>query len=97
MIVIKIIINIQNKRKMAKVKTLFFFKKFKLQCNTLPNVAKPSTIQIKKCQKKVLPYDNEIFSKQKNPFLNENKRLAASLNTKTIDILNTRYMIKLYI
>lgn len=97
MIVIKIIINIQNKRKMAKMKTLFFFKKFKLQCNTLPNVAKPSTILIKKCQKKVLPYDNEIFSKQKNPFLNENKRLAASLNTKTIDILNTRYMIKLYI
>lgn len=97
MIVIRIIINIQTKRKMAKVNTLFFFKKFKLQCNTIPNVAKPSTIQIKKCQKKILPHDIEIFSKQKNPFLNENKRLAASLNTKTIDILNTRCMIKLYI
>lgn len=54
MIVIKIIINIQNKRKMAKVKTLFFFKKLKSQCNTIPNIAKPSTIQIKKkCQRKI--------------------------------------------
>lgn len=44
MIVIKIIINIQNKRKMAKVKTLFFKKK-KI---TMQYYTKPSIIQIKK-------------------------------------------------
>lgn len=48
MIVIKIIINTQNIRKIKKVKTLFFFKKLKLQGDTIPNIAKPSTIQIKK-------------------------------------------------
>lgn len=47
MIVIKIIIT-QNIRKIKKVKTLFFFKKLKLQGDTIPNIAKPSTIQIKK-------------------------------------------------
>lgn len=45
MIVVKIIINIQNKRKMAKVKKNFF-KILKLQCNTIPNVAKLCTNQI---------------------------------------------------
>lgn len=44
MIVIKIIINIQNKRKMAKVKTLFF-QKIKI---TMQYYTKPSIIQIKK-------------------------------------------------
>lgn len=48
MIVIKIIINTQNIRKIKKVKTLFFFKKLKLQGDTIPNIAKPSTIQIKR-------------------------------------------------
>lgn len=47
MIVIKIIIT-QNIRKIKKVKTLFFFKKLKLQGDTIPNIAKPSTIQIKR-------------------------------------------------
>lgn len=47
MIVIKIIIT-QNIRKIKKVKTLFFSKKLKLQGDTIPNIAKPSTIQIKR-------------------------------------------------
>lgn len=69
MIVIKIIINIQNKRKMAKVKTLFF-QKIKI---TMQYYTKPSIIQIKKkCQRKILLHDIEIFSKQKNSFKNKN-------------------------
>lgn len=68
MIVIKIIINIQNKRKMAKVKTLFFqiikitMQYYTKHCQTKHNSNK------KKCQKKILLHDIEIFSKQKNPF-----------------------------
>lgn len=52
MIVVKIIISIQNKRKMAKVKKKI--KILKLQCNTIPNVAKLCTNQIKKLSEKDL-------------------------------------------